>query len=149
MSSGVDDLYRKVPALHCKGLCEASCGIILLQESEYQAIVNRRPDFPTVTVAETLTCPLLENGRCSVHDVRPLICRLWGAVKMRSFRCPHGCRPKRWLSDAEGHALINEAIRREPLRSLHADVDDHLRKGLPHNDIREQISVQRAKRRSR
>ncbi|NIP61853.1 MAG: hypothetical protein GWN01_01980 [Nitrosopumilaceae archaeon] len=35
-------------------------------------------------------CPYLENGLCSVYDVRPTICRLYGAMG----ECPYGCQPK-------------------------------------------------------
>jgi Fe-S-cluster containining protein len=52
-----------------------------------------------------LACPVLNDaGRCSAYAVRPLICRLWGMVKM--MRCPHGCEPSRWLTDDEAKSLL-------------------------------------------
>lgn len=130
----VFDLYREIPVLHCKGLCEQSCGVILLQTSERLAIEASGP-IPEKRLDQGFACPLLVNGRCSRYAARPLICRLWGAVKSRRMRCPHGCRPKRWLSDAEGQALIDRALEMEPeMRGLHADVDEIVRRDGPRFD---------------
>lgn len=135
MAKTVEALYSLVPQLKCKGLCSRTCGIILLQQEEYDRIAAVAPipakdsRIRETRDEEALTCPMLVKGRCSVHEVRPLICRLWGTIKaVRSgFHCQHGCRPERWLTDAEAHAIIDEAIRRDPKqRSLHADVDREL-----------------------
>ena len=53
---------------------------------------------------KTWICPLLNGTTCTVHKVRPLICRLWGAT--RTMECPHGCKPKRWVGKDEGRALL-------------------------------------------
>lgn len=128
-------LYARIPRISCKGLCSRSCGVIICQETEYRAMAEVR-DIPIKEtpvkglskkeIDEGLTCPLLENDRCTVYMVRPLICRLWGVTK--SMRCPHGCRPKRWLSDAEGRALLDEAKEIDHVhRSLFADIDADVR----------------------
>jgi len=50
-------------------------------------------------------CPALDEGRCTVYERRPSICRLWGVVE--SLACPHGCRPEpRALTDQEGFAFL-------------------------------------------
>ena len=50
---------------------------------------------------------LNERGECSVHAIRPMICRLWGLTK--SMACPFGCVPERWLTEDEAHALLAKA----------------------------------------
>ncbi len=55
--------------------------------------------------ASGLTCTWLHEGRCSVYEVRPLICRLWGATE--AMPCPFGCEPDRVLTDEESSALIS------------------------------------------
>ena len=45
---------------------------------------------------------------CEIHEARPLICRLFGIVDIDLMRCPWGCVPERWLSDAESRALLEE-----------------------------------------
>lgn len=37
------------------------------------------------------------TGRCSVHAIRSIICRLWGPAA--SMPCPHGCAPDSGLVD--------------------------------------------------
>lgn len=56
------------------------------------------------------TCPALQDGQCSVYDVRPMICRVWGASE--DLVCPYGCRPepgRRRLTSAETLALLDAA----------------------------------------
>ena len=56
-------------------------------------------------------CPHLgEGGRCTAYDVRPIICRVFGAV--RALACPWGCKPQRWMTDREVHDLMLEATLR-------------------------------------
>lgn len=52
-------------------------------------------------------CPALRDGLCGVHDVRPTICRLWGAT--RSMPCPFGCTPENALTQSESHRLLRLA----------------------------------------
>lgn len=121
-SKKVRDLYRRVPDVGCKGLCADACGVILLQQQEYDAIVEAVPGFEQ---GESLTCPLLVDGRCSAYDVRPLVCRLYGATA--GMECPHGCQP--W-HEVDGGALIEEAIRIDPrVRSLCKGADQVLQGG--------------------
>jgi Fe-S-cluster containining protein len=55
-------------------------------------------------------CPALVDGRCSVYDVRPLICRLYASAE--GLRCPHGCQPvSGMLSDADAGRLRNKVQR--------------------------------------
>lgn len=99
----LEAVYRRVPDVKCKGKCAECCGPILCGGAEWARIVPLAG--AVAAIGGDLSCPLLKDGRCSVYAVRPLICRLWGAVK--AMRCPHGCRPSRWLSDAEARDLLN------------------------------------------
>lgn len=105
-----------LPKLHCKGLCHQSCGPIAMSRAEYNTlrdIVGEKlqcefwGDMAMVTNFDrtTLACPLLTvDKRCSVYEHRPMLCRIWGMVK--AMKCPFGCRPSRWLSDAECLELL-------------------------------------------
>jgi Fe-S-cluster containining protein len=55
-------------------------------------------------------CPYLEDGRCSVYDVRPLVCRLWGLVDAPGLRCEHGCMPERWLTRDDALRLVRRSL---------------------------------------
>lgn len=54
--------------------------------------------------ADNDRCPLLVDGRCSVYNARPMICRLFGAVE--GMICKHGCKPADLLTDDEGFDLV-------------------------------------------
>lgn len=99
-------VYRKVPKLDCRGLCRESCGPVFMAEAERDRIEAMTGE-PLPMVGDDLTCPLLtDDGRCSVYAARPLVCRLWGVAD--DMPCPHGCRPERALTHAEGGALLTE-----------------------------------------
>ena len=66
-----------------------------------------RPQNPPKK-SDVLTCPALDVafGLCSVYPDRPTLCRLWGVVE--KMRCPFGCEPERYLSDAEAVTILDE-----------------------------------------
>lgn len=111
----LERLYRRIPKMQCKGLCQDACGPI-----EYAALEGKRiedvtgemaPHVPgyttlgaesemevemraqhTLKVMGSIKCSMLnDEGQCSCYAVRPSICRLWGAVE--HLQCPFGCRP--------------------------------------------------------
>jgi hypothetical protein len=111
-------IYAQVPSVHCKGLCQEACGPIDMTPREDTRIRDAGVDIPQAADAirqlrdtGDYACPALDAaGRCSVYEVRPLICRLWGAVE--ELRCPHGCVPDGgWLSDSAAMELMNVAFR--------------------------------------
>lgn len=108
--AAIDALYGTLPNLDCQGKCAESCGPIAMTRIEEGRIIERTGSPPTFDA--TLTCSLLRDDRCTVYDIRPAICRLWGLVE--SMPCPWGCVPERYLSDREGHlflAQVAEATR--------------------------------------
>jgi uncharacterized protein len=107
----LEDVYRRIPAVECKGLCIDSCGPIAMSKAEDARIRERGVAIPPMAVAmaalergDDYYCPALENGRCSVYSDRPAICRLWGATE--SMPCPHGCTPPDALTQSESHELL-------------------------------------------
>jgi hypothetical protein len=105
----IDALYAKVPEIECKGLCQESCGPILMSRVEWKRITRRVGDAAR-HLRPGLTCPMLApNGRCRVYSNRPLICRLWGVAE--GMPCPWGCVPERYLTDVEAGKLLAEAGR--------------------------------------
>jgi len=69
------------------------------------------PEFgngPGTVKTKCTLCPLLTaDKRCSRYDMRPLLCRLYGAVE--AIPCPHGCTvTPGLLTNDEGRALIAE-----------------------------------------
>jgi uncharacterized protein len=86
---GLEKLYSSLPHLECKGLCQEACGPIAMTETEFRRISDKSGTVPSVD--EHGTCSLLVDGKCSVYEVRPAVCRLFGAVP--AMTCPFGCIP--------------------------------------------------------
>lgn len=83
------DLYEKIPKFECKEGCAECCGPVPFTKWEWEQVEDKRK-------ATSLDCPYAVSGRCDIYDKRPLICRLYGAV--RKMKCPHGCKPEAFLS---------------------------------------------------
>jgi len=79
-------IYAKVPTFRCKGLCQSNCSIISC--SNWEASRAHECAQPN-DVTDPYWCPFLSDGRCSIYEIRPLICRLYGAAV--GLECPHGC----------------------------------------------------------
>jgi Fe-S-cluster containining protein len=58
-----------------------------------------------------MNCPMLKDGRCSVYDIRPAICRLFGAAADKMLECPKGCRPETYMDGAKAGSMLSEVER--------------------------------------
>lgn len=104
--AAMDALYAELPTMKCRGLCFDHCGPIVLSAEEWQRIKERKGN---VQAGPDHVCPMLNPaGRCTVYEIRPMICRLWGVVD--SMRCPHGCKPEAgYLTVEEGFDFLARA----------------------------------------
>lgn len=111
-------IYATIPEVHCKGICGADyCGPIMMSRLEWRVLKERFPEIESKPVpglghvleGACALCPLLaEDGSCRAYDIRPLICRLFGAVNVQGMICRHGCQPDRWLSHYESAQLLDK-----------------------------------------
>ncbi len=111
-------IYDRIPKIECKKLCQEVCGVIPVNRLElkrmqaatdidlYAHAQHSDKDKSLLFDLQKETCPALVDGMCSVYEVRPLICRLFGAVP--EMRCPHGCIPERWLTHEEAMDIFRE-----------------------------------------
>lgn len=86
--------WLHVPDSNCKGMCADACGPIGMSQKEADRIAANH-DGLELSVDETLTCSALHDGRCTIYDDRPLVCRLWGSTDR--LPCPFGCEPDNGL----------------------------------------------------
>lgn len=104
IAAQLDALYAELPTIDCQGLCSESCGPIPAGDFEQRRLERES--------GKALSCPdscsMLVDRRCSVYDVRPMICRLWGVTE--DLPCPIGCRPSRVLSVEEGYSFLQRAF---------------------------------------
>lgn len=95
----LDQVYAQIPTVECRLRCQDSCRDVPILTAEQD-----RLQLPTAFDV----CPKLSGfGTCTVHEDRPLMCRLWGVTE--NMPCPHGCTPTRMLTVAEGAALVDAA----------------------------------------
>jgi len=108
-----------MPGIQCKGLCHRSCGLIPLTQVEFDYVkagmLVPRDDFVIAAGPSELLlfgddgqCPLLVEGRCSVHPNRPFACRAYGVVDDPKMQCQWGCKPDALLTNKEVSLLLNE-----------------------------------------
>jgi Fe-S-cluster containining protein len=101
----LEALYAELPDVPCTGQCFNSCSFIGMSEAEHQHIKN---ETGVAIEMQQAPCPALDfAGRCSIHPLRPLICRLFGASE--ELRCEYGCQPERWLTPEETSELVQRA----------------------------------------
>lgn len=112
MHAALDALYAELPTIDCQGFCHDSCGPIDMSSAERARIAEQGVTIERgawFTDLRPIRCPALTMFRqCSVYQIRPLICRIWGLTKR--MPCTYGCRPSRWLSEPEAYALLGRAF---------------------------------------
>jgi len=108
-------LWRMIPHVQCKGLCQDQCAWVPVYPVEALYIMERHPDARFLpashgasrSIAPTLgaggRCGFLnEAGRCSIYEDRPAICRMFGHTVsepslQNSLYCEHGCKASKPL----------------------------------------------------
>lgn len=104
----LDALYAELPKLECQRKCQQSCGALIMGEHEARRIeaATGKP-LQETGGKDGLTCPYLDmhSGDCTVREVRPLICRMWGLGDFEMMACPWGCVPERILTTDEMQAF--------------------------------------------
>jgi uncharacterized protein len=107
-------LYDAVPASTCRGFCSSQCGTVPFSRTEWNYIPQElrkgktNPDyadamrsmtyreFEWATTGKTKQpdCQFLQDGRCSIYEYRPMMCRVWGQNREAAcFTCVWGCTP--------------------------------------------------------
>jgi Fe-S-cluster containining protein len=93
-------IYASIPGFECIEGCTDCCGPVPWSRFELKQAGLSRP--PPERADQR--CPYSLAGNCGVHQARPLMCRLFGAVE--DLRCPHGRGPLELLSTEQGHDLV-------------------------------------------
>lgn len=133
MDAELQKLYDQIPGIpDCDGRCWTSCGPIDMSDRERQrarqAGYRITPWQDARAWKETYYCEALTGDkRCAVYEMRPLVCRLWGAVE--GMPCVYGCVPEGgYLSDQDGIRLVAASLRigGHPSVVSDADIEDAL-----------------------
>ena len=110
-----EELYGLIPDMACPSGCADCCCVVRFSRYEMAQISTARivrAVFTRFRQATTQKCPYMtENNRCSIYQVRPFVCRLFGTADIERLRCPKGIRPKKMLSAEEAEKLINQFLK--------------------------------------
>lgn len=99
-----------LPCTTCKSEC---CGTIPVRKGELARIIKAVATWSDDEIArmesqerEPLMCPLVDTERwqCSVYEVRPTICRLYGLTP--GLECPHAPAKARRMSREQAAFLL-------------------------------------------
>lgn len=104
--------------------CSECCGPFPLSPMELAKIGDHLKSLGRITPAlipglnlpvnweagQSLNCAFLEEGKCVVYPVRPLICRGMGAVDSKALIClAHRVRAKRLMPRRQFNRLLKQA----------------------------------------
>jgi len=76
------------PSMQCDDGCGACCGPAPITDAELAQLRAYIEKHNVPVVEQGITCPLYQNGRCAVYEVRPLVCRAFGHVE--GMECRRG-----------------------------------------------------------
>lgn len=103
----------QLPAMRCDDGCGECCGVVPVSDREFariKAVVEARGIKPRF---QGLTCPLFIEGRCSIYEARPALCRLFGHCE--GMTCSRGYNVN---TDAETERKYQAVIRERTTRRL-------------------------------
>lgn len=118
----IDALLSSVPPMRCLEGCSSCCGPVAmtrLEESRICRSIGQSPKWLRQAMLKTFndvvakgdsggSCPLLKDGRCSVYDIRPAVCRVFGSSDDKLLICPHGCASKNPWTKAHTSAVMDQ-----------------------------------------
>lgn len=121
----IDDLLSGVPSFACVEGCADCCGVVHMTPVEWFRI-KQRTGLKALKFTKSLSCPLLDSKtkKCSVYDIRPAICRVFGASDHHRLVCPHGRTPAKKLTVNETDVLMGR------VESIGGKDNRHLYKSL-------------------
>ena len=105
------------PPMRCDDGCGDCCGPVPVSQVEFDRVVAYVTKHKIVPKDQGLTCPLYLNGKCSVYEVRPLLCRSFGHVE--GMDCTHGYNTNlpsegvnaRLLANGEADTVLHEVLK--------------------------------------
>lgn len=107
-ASKIGELYKKIPESKCDNQCTRCCtNIIQFTPSEKASMGGYEYNGK---------CSHLIDGKCSIYENRPFVCRIFGTSEI--LRCDN-CIPERFLSEKETEELVHQYVLIKKKRKQH------------------------------
>lgn len=107
------EIYSRIPTFECAKFCTMCCGTVEIGEAELLLInkyLEKIGEEPLIGLflpyTAKLRCAYAQKGRCEIYQVRPLLCRIYGAVDSDILICPHGLHANSLLSSNEASKML-------------------------------------------
>ena len=103
-------LYDQIPTFTCKDGCTTCCGAVPFSRAEKKLLVagGKWPVHKPLATDRFL-CPFASSEKgCEIYELRPLLCRLFGAVSDPILKCPHGCGPAKPLDSETARKIFRK-----------------------------------------
>jgi Fe-S-cluster containining protein len=82
---------KVIPPMKCDEHCGECCGLVPVTETELRRVERYIREHGIVPAEHADgTCPLYQEGTCTVYSVRPLVCQLFGHSADPLMTCPRG-----------------------------------------------------------
>ena len=99
MNDMTKNIYDKIPKSQCLNGCYKCCtNMIQYTPSELKTMGGYEYNGE---------CSHLKDGKCSIYDKRPFVCRIYGVSEL--FKC-EDCVPERFLSEEETIELVHQYV---------------------------------------
>jgi hypothetical protein len=102
----LEKLYKSVPTFTCVEGCSDCCGPVFTTKTEAEKLGIEVGTLTNKPGEEK--CRFAGERGCSVHNDRPLMCRLYGATDIEELVCPHGRKPGKPLKKVQTTELIGK-----------------------------------------
>jgi Fe-S-cluster containining protein len=77
-----------LPKMQCDDGCGFCCSVVPASRDEYNTIIAFAKRSGIQPIHQGARCPWYQGGKCSVYEVRPVMCHAYGHVA--SMTCPRG-----------------------------------------------------------
>lgn len=107
----IQSLYTAIPEFDCKPGCFECCGPVPCHDWELEKLGVETGEFiaaKNLKVIEPGKCQFIKDGKCSVYERRPLMCRLFGTIE--DLQCPYGMRPDILLTKKQASGILREYL---------------------------------------
>lgn len=109
--SRLNKIYDHIPSFECKHCQQCSNPIMWFKAEQINIndyLQKHHLCFLTLSEEEfqqnQMKCPYLQNNRCAIYQVRPIVCRLQGVIP--ELTCPFN--EKVLLSKEQYHRIVSE-----------------------------------------